>query len=134
VVLAANHAVGRDSSVQADYRLYHDTWGITSHTLGARYFVTLSRRVELRLRQRFYLQDGADFYRSSYAMPAKFIVYDRELSPLWSETLGGKLAYRISDRVETELKLDLFYYRYSDSPALASRLGVNGGLGIALTY
>ena len=33
-----------------------------------------------------------------------------------------------------EGKVDLFYYHYSDFPALASRTGANVGLGVALTY
>ena len=120
--------------MQGDYRLYRDTWGITSHTLGARYFVELTRKLELRLRERLYTQSGASFYQSLYTMPAKYITFDRELSPLWSETIGAKLAYRFSDSVEGELKLDAFYYAYADFAPLASRTGANVGAGIALTY
>ena len=134
LVLAANRAVGKTSAVQGDYRIYHDTWGITSHTLGARYFVELSRKLELRVRQRFYTQTAASFYQSLYTMPARYITFDRELSPLWSETIGAKLAYRFSDSVEGELKLDAFYYSYADFAPLASRTGANVGAGIALTY
>jgi hypothetical protein len=134
IVLAANRALGETSSVQGDYRLYHDTWGITSHTLGARYFVALSQHVELRLRERFYIQSAASFYQDNYTAPAKFMTFDRELSPLWSETLGGKLTYRFTDHVEGELKLDVFYYSYSDFIPLTSRTGVNTGIGVALTY
>ena len=133
-VLGANHAVGDTASVQGDYRLYHDTWGITSHTLGLRYFVNLSKRLELRLRERFYTQGAASFYQSVYTSAQTYMAYDRELSPLWSETLGGKMMYAFSDRVEGELKLDLFYYSYSDFPPLANRIGTNLGVGLTLTY
>lgn len=133
LVIAGNRAVAK-GAVQADYRLYRDTWGITSHTIGARYFVKLSRDVELRLRHRFYTQTAASFYRAVYPMTSAYMTIDRELSPLWSETLGGKLAYDINGHVEAELKVDLFYYRYSDFPALTSRLGTNAGLGVTLTY
>lgn len=133
IVVAGNRAVDK-GSIQGDYRLYRDTWGITSHTLGARYFVHLSRDVELRLRHRFYAQTGASFYRAVYPMTSTYMTIDRELSPLWSETLGAKLAYDINGHVEAELKVDLFYYRYSDFPALTSRVGTNAGLGLTLTY
>lgn len=133
LVIAGNRALDK-GAVQADYRLYRDTWGITSHTIGARYFVKLSRDVELRLRHRFYTQSGASFYRAVYPMTSAYMTIDRELSPLWSETLGGKLAWDINGHVEAELKVDLFYYRYSDFPALASRVGTNAGLGVTLTY
>ena len=133
LVLAANHSVG-DGAIQGDYRLYRDTWGITSHTIGARYFVALTPNVELRLRHRFYTQSGASFYQKSYATTSKYMAVDRELSPLWSETLGAKLAYSINRHVEAELKVDLFYYRYPEFPALSSRFGTNTGLGVTLTY
>ena len=80
------------------------------------------------------MQNAASFYQASYASPAMYMANDREMSPLWSETLGGKLSYAFNRHVEVEGKLDLFYYHYSDFPALASRTGGNVGLGVALTY
>ncbi len=133
IVAAANRAVG-EGSVQGDYRFYRDTWGITSHTVGARYFVQLTPQTELRLRSRFYVQDGASFYQSTYTGTAMYMTVDRELSPLWSETLGAKLSYAFSGHVEAEAKVDVFYYRYQDFPALASRFGTNAGLGVTLSY
>jgi hypothetical protein len=133
-VVGVNWFLPRDSSLQADYRLYHDTWGITSHTIGARYYINLGDSVELRLRSRFYVQNGASFYQSRYDGFMKYMTADRELSPLWSETLGAKLTYAFTDRFEGEAKLDGFYYHYSDFPALATRLGVNVGLGLELHY
>ena len=134
IVLGANRAIGTNDSLQADYRLYVDSWGITSHTIGARYFVHLSPRLELRLRERFYTQGAASFYLNNYTAPEKYITYDRELSPLWSETFGGKLMYKFTDHVEGELKVDLFYYSYADFAPLASRTGTNTSLGVSLTY
>jgi len=134
VVIALNHAIGASSSIQGDYRLYHDTWGITSHTIGARYFVHLTPALELRLRERFYTQSGATFYQDSYASVQQYMTYDRELSPLWSETFGAAAYYLFTPRVEGELKADVFYYDYADFPPLASRVGTNVGLGLTLTY
>lgn len=133
LVLAGNRALGA-GSIQGDYRLYRDTWGITSHTVGARYFVELASGLELRLRQRFYVQNAASFYRANYTTTATYMTIDRELSPLWSETFGAKLAYAINGHVEAEAKVDVFYYKYSDFPSLASRVGTNAGLGVTLTY
>ena len=130
VVLGVNRAIGEASSVQADYRLYRDTWGITSHTINARYFIGLSPDLELRLRSRFYTQGGASFYQDNYTAPAMYITYDRELSPLWSETVGGKLTYRFTTQIEGEAKLDVFYYSYADFPPLSSRTGANIGPGV----
>ena len=134
VVVGANQAVGTASSVQADYRLYHDTWGITSHTAGARYFTHLSPKLELRLRERYYTQGAASFYQAVYTTTRTYMAYDRELSPLWSETVGVKLSYLFTPHVEGELKVDLFYYGYSDFAPLQSRTGTNTGMGVTLTY
>jgi hypothetical protein len=130
----ANLALGAASSIQADYRIYWDTWGITSHTLGARLFLGLAKHTELRLRERFYTQTAASFYQSVYMTPAKYVAYDRELSPLWSNTIGAKLVHGFSDHFEGELKLDAFYYSYSDFVPLRSRTGANIGIGLDVTY
>nr|HEX4318043.1 DUF3570 domain-containing protein [Kofleriaceae bacterium] len=132
-VVGVNHALG-DDSVQADYRFYTDTWGITSHTVGARYFKKLGKKAELRLRERFYTQGAATFYENVYTQAEQFMAYDRELSPLWSETVGAKLTYRLAPHVEGELKCDVFYYSYSDFAPLASRTGTNTGIGVSLLY
>lgn len=134
LVLGANHALGQHASVQADYRLYRDTWGITSNTIGLRYFVDLSSRLELRLRNRLYQQTGTNFYQASYDHVMKYMTIDRELSPLWSETFGAKLMYKFGERSEAELKADLFYYHYADFPALTSRTGANLGVGVSIAY
>ena len=134
LVFAVNRAIGEASSIQGDYRIYHDTWGITSHTIGTRYFTHLTPDLELRLRNRFYTQDAASFYLDNYTAPQKYMAFDRELSPLWSETIGAKLSYLVTPHVEVELKLDLFYYSYSDFSPLTSRTGTNVGTGVALTY
>jgi hypothetical protein len=134
VVIGANQAVGSASSLQGDYRIYRDTWGITSHTFGARYFARLTKSLELRFRERFYVQDAASFYRSTYMSAAQYMTFDRELSPLWSETLGAKLSLGFTSHIEGELKLDTFYYRYSDFRPLSSRTGANVGIGVSLTY
>lgn len=133
-VVGVNWYLGNEKSLQADYRLYHDSWGITSSTVGTRFFVNLGPKLELRLRNRFYAQGGASFYRDHYATPQTYMALDRELSPLWSETFGGKLMIALGERLEGELKLDAFYYRYADFPLLPSRLGANVGLGVSLQY
>jgi Protein of unknown function (DUF3570) len=133
-VIAANYAVGQSSSIQGDYRFYFDDWGITSHTLGARYFFHATPKLEIRLRERFYTQSGATFYQDNYTSVQKYMTYDRELSPLWSETFGVAGYYLFTPRIEGELKLDLFYYDYADFPPLGSRVGANVGAGISVTY
>ncbi|MCB9565546.1 MAG: DUF3570 domain-containing protein [Kofleriaceae bacterium] len=134
LVIGANWFIPSDSAVQADYRYYRDTWGIVSHTIGTRLFINLTPKLELRLRNRFYTQNGASFYQASYPTTGLYMTIDRELSPLWSDTLGGKLMIALSKRFEGELKVDGFYYKYADFPSLRSRLGANLGVGVSMTY
>ncbi len=133
-VVGANHAVGLASSIQGDYRFYIDDWGISAHTFGARYFVHLTKDLELRLRERFFIQTGASFYEKVYTTAMTYMAYDRELSALWSETIGAKLMYAFTDRLSAEFKLDVFYYYYENFAPLLDRGGANVGVGLDLTY
>ena len=56
-VIGLNRHLFTDTSLQGDYRFYTDNWGILSHTVQLRYFVTW-KDVTLRLRERFYYQIG----------------------------------------------------------------------------
>jgi hypothetical protein len=134
VVGGLNWLAGKDTALQADYRLYHDTWDITSHTVQVRLLVELAPGVELRLRNRFYVQNGAVFYSSKYTEFDQFMTIDRELSPFWSDLIGGKISWRVAPTVEVEAKVDVFYFAYSDFPLLPSRTGANVESGISLTY
>jgi hypothetical protein len=134
IVGGLNRSVGDGGSIQGDYRFYLDDWGIQSHTFGARYFFHVGKNVEVRLRERFYVQNNASFYQPVYTMATKYITYDRELSALFSNTVGAKLSYLFTDRLEAEVKLDIFYYYYENFPPLLDRVGANIGAGIQLTY
>jgi hypothetical protein len=134
VVLGLNRHVGESAALQADYRFYLDTWGISSHTVEARLVLDLGPRTELRLRSRTYVQSGASFYRPSYDQVETYMAIDRELSPLWSETVGAKLDVKLGGDIEVELKADGFYYHYDNFPLLPSRLGANIGLGVQIVY
>jgi hypothetical protein len=134
LVLGANYYLAGGLVLQGDYRLYRDTWDISSHTVELRLVTDLGTHGELRLRARTYVQDGASFYRTAYTQVERYMAVDRELSPLWSETLGAKMSWKLADHLEGELKLDGFYYAYSDFPLLASRLGVNAGIGLQIVY
>ena len=52
-----------DASVHADYRLYHDDWGITAHTLELDWNQPLGRGWTVIPRVRYYSQNEADFYQ-----------------------------------------------------------------------
>jgi hypothetical protein len=134
LVAAVNWHVGEDTAIQADDRVYVDTWGITSDTAELRVVTGLAPGFELRVGARGYVQSGASFYRVRYADLERYMTIDRELSALWSATGGAKLAVKLGADVEIELKADLFYYRYPNFPLLPSRTGANLGAGVGVHY
>ncbi|HZS40549.1 MAG TPA: DUF3570 domain-containing protein [Polyangia bacterium] len=138
-VIGGNRHLFSDTSLQADYRLYFDSWGIVSHTIQLRYFVTF-KDVTLRLRERFYYQSGANFFKSHYTtdqpLPA-YVTADRELSTFWSNVIGAKISWRlpwVHRALAVEAKADLFYFYYTDFALLSSRIGADLEAGISVLY
>ncbi len=139
VVVGLNRHLFTDSSLQADYRFYADSWGVESHTVQIRYIVNFGD-VQLRLRERFYYQTGANFFRSHYlgsaGLPA-FVTADRELSSFWSTLTGVKLSWRlplVNRALSLEAKADFFYFDYLDFALLHSRVGATLEAGLNVIY
>jgi hypothetical protein len=137
IVAGLNRHLGSDSSLQGDYRLYLDSWGVLAHTVQLRYFVVLGGDVTLRLRERFYYQNGADFFRSHYTARQTYMTADRELSTFWSNIVGAKLGWRlpwVHRALELEAKVDFFYFKYSDFALLSQRVGADLEAGLNVIY
>jgi hypothetical protein len=122
------HAFGDHDVVDADYRIYVDTWGIVSHTVELAVTHELARAWTLRLRARGYRQHHAGFYEETYEMPRRYMTVDRELSTFWDGMGGVKLGYT-GERWDLEAKVDGIVYRFDDYARLASRVAVVSGLG-----
>lgn len=102
---SVNHSAAKlKGAVEASYRLYHDSYGITSHTLSAAWFQRLGEQVILTPSMRFYRQGAADFYRVSLdgtnitpgARPnpaGPFFSSDYRLAEFDTWTWGLKLAW-----------------------------------------
>ncbi len=135
-VIGLNRHLFTDSAIQADYRFYADNWGILSHTVQLRYFVTW-KDVTLRLRERFYYQSGASFFKPHYTADAlqPYVTADRELSTFWSNVAGFKISWRlpwVHRALELEAKVDYFHFGYVNFALLATRDGadIEGGLNV----
>lgn len=114
-VVRGRRSLSADSSVGVGYRFYLDDWGIMSHTGVAQVAWLPGEASTVTLRYRFYLQEGADFYRARYPMPTgevRFVTRDRELSPMFSNRVA--LAY------ENEISLA------DDGPNLRWALAIGG--------
>jgi hypothetical protein len=135
-VVGLNRHLFTDTSIQGDYRFYFDNWGVQSHTIQLRYFVNF-KDVTLRLRERFYYQQGASFYKPHYEEVEPYMVTDRELSTFWSNLVGAKISWRlpwVSRALSLEVKGDFFYFGYIDFPLLSNRVGATVEAGLTVVY
>jgi len=128
----------RDTAIHLDYRLYLDNWGVAAQTVQLAYFVRFGD-LTLRIKERFYYQDGASFFRTTYSdmdLPP-YVTADKELSTLWSNVAGIKLEYRlpIAERaLSLEAKVDFFYFGYINYALLSSRYGADISAGLTVLY
>jgi hypothetical protein len=129
ITLRVIRAVGAATSIDAQYRLYADDWGIASHTVTAAIARELTDSLDLRLRARGYYQGRAAFYREAYEMPMQYMSADRELSTFWDAGGGVRLAWH-GEHVEIAAKADAIYYRFADYARLAGRVAVVTGGGV----
>jgi len=93
LVARARRALSDTLSAGIEYRLYHDDWGLWSHTIAPDLALLVGAHCTLTFSYRYYTQGEASFYRPRYLlsggadMPA-FLTRDRELSALYSNRLG----------------------------------------------
>ena len=81
-------------------RAYNDTWDIWSGTGEAEFEKYLGEPFRLSVRGRFYKQNGAIFWSDDYTggspplgPKGSYWTGDRELSPFWSWSIGGRAVY-----------------------------------------
>jgi hypothetical protein len=129
IALRVMRAVGDATSIDAQYRLYVDDWGIASHTVTAAVSRELSDSLDLRVRGRGYYQGRASFYREDYEMPMQYMSADRELSTFWDAGGGIRVAWH-GEHVEIAAKADGTYYRFLDYARLAGRVAIVTGGGV----
>jgi hypothetical protein len=96
-------------------RVYTDSWGLLATTADVRWIMSLSRRWSLWPHARLNAQTGVDFWRRAYVGsvgPGVVVVPenrtgDRELSPLWSATLGPGARWDIGATDPRNMSLSL---------------------------
>ena len=115
-----NHAVpSARGALESSYRLYDDTFGLTSHTLAVAWFQRLGADFILVPSVRLYRQTAADFYRvtltdtpivpsNSPRPDGPFYSADYRLAAFRSLTWGLKAVWTPDPR----LRLELGYERY----------------------
>jgi hypothetical protein len=78
------------AALDANYRIYHDTWGILAHTIGAGYTQPIFSSWTLNGTARYYRQGAANFYGDLFPFEdsQNFMSRDRELAKYHDLTLG----------------------------------------------
>ena len=114
-VSLTQYIVPLDASIEGTYRIFSDSWDVTSHTVGLNWFQKIGKRVVLSPLFRYAHQTAADFYvtrlpGNSPADPRTPDYYsaDYRLSKLQTFTYGVNLSYKPLDG----LTLDAGYKRY----------------------
>ena len=109
-----------DASLEGSYRFYHDSYGISAHTLGLTWHQKLGQHFIIEPLFRFYEQSAASFYQTY--IPISFPQYlsyyasgypaynssDYRLSNFYSTDCGLQVTYVINDHIH----LVAGYHRY----------------------
>lgn len=97
------------SALHLDYRYFFDTWGIDSHLLELKYYRPITESFTIRPLLRYYTQDKADFYDTSYPPPddvINFYTTDQRLSGFGALGAGLAFIYDWGDGYTTDLSAE----------------------------
>jgi hypothetical protein len=98
-----NHFPSIGGTLQADYRLFHDDWGITAHTLEVAWSHALDDRWSVRPALRYYTQDAADFYSPTATRPPSALQSsDQRLAAFGGLSPSLRVILRFDDKTTFE--------------------------------
>jgi len=98
VLASSVYHLARDV-VYASYRYYWDDWGVSSHTVDARYRLELANQAFLQPHIRYYFQTRANFFQFGLPQNAPLPAYatsDPRLGDLRTLTLGGTYGFHVA--------------------------------------
>ncbi len=95
-------------SLEASYRLYNDSYGITANTFGLTWFQNLGKHWVVAPSFRYYEQSAADFYAPLFTGKPEFYSADYRLAKLSSMTYGLKVIWKKSDSFQASLGYDRY--------------------------
>ncbi len=106
----------RNAALHADYRLYNDDYGVTSHTAGISWKKSLGDKLKISPRFRYYSQSEADFYAfgDDYSLAkTQAQSSDHRLSGFGSTTRGVQISYELG-----KWSMKMSFDRYSSTNSL----------------
>ena len=92
--LRIKHALTPRLFVNAEYRLYLDTWAMRSHTGEIGAAAELARGFVVEASNRFYYQSSVSFYRAAYTVNRDYLTRDRRLSKFVSDIASLRLRFQ----------------------------------------
>jgi hypothetical protein len=113
-------------AIDLSYRLYHDSYDTTAHTIDAAWFQHLGEKFILRPGLRFYDQNAASFYHyqldGTSVVPVSgpprtngpFYSSDYRLSALQTFTYGLKMIWNVSEALQFDAALERYDMRGTD--------------------
>ena len=113
-------------AIDLSYRLYHDTYDTTAHTIDVAWFQNLGEHLILRPGVRFYDQSAADFYHyrldGTSVVPVAgaprtdgpFYSSDYRLSAMQTFTYGAKLIWTATDALQFDAAFERYDMRGTD--------------------
>ncbi len=117
------HHISRvDGTLHLDYRLYWDSWSMTSHTFDIAWYQSLPFGFQLVPSFRYYSQSSTDFYEVFYDTPRSNGLYssDYRLSPYGAFSYRLKAIFTAEDVYNHwDFEAALSWERYESSAGLA---------------
>lgn len=136
----------RASTLLLSERLYADSWALLASTVDVRWVFDVSRRLFLWPHLRSHLQSGASFWQRAYSAEfgdgfyelPQYRTGNRELSPLWSQTVGAGGRYEFGgtdpETWAVTLQLEGSYTSFRDALYIRDRWAAFGALGLDLRF
>lgn len=103
-----------EASWHIDYRLYADTWAVAAHTVESSWHQPFADSWIIVPRVRLYSQSAAEFFRSRLRDDFEgnsFFSADHRLAAFGGITLGGKIIYSASEKVQLSVAADWLQQR-----------------------
>lgn len=133
-----------DGALEASYRFYADTYGVTANTVELRWIQKVGAHVTLSPDLRLYRQCAANFYSYNLDTVAVVPTYvpnpsgpayssDYRLSALDDVTVGIKATWKPRSAIELQVSYDRFTMRGRDGVTPASAYPVAGIVSVGAT-
>ena len=115
LTLEYSKAITQKLSWITNYRLYHDDWGITSHTLDNTLNYEVTPKLTIGGGLRFYTQSAADFYHAGkeYFTHQQYASSDRRMRKFHAWDYHATASYQVTPK--TTLNFTASYYDQPDA-------------------